>query len=86
MNYKIQPSYRTVIFEDTSCNSRFLIKSSVSTKDTATWEDDGKEYPLVRIDVSSASHPVYTGEKRATTSEGRVAKFNRRFGMKLSSK
>ena len=84
MNYKIQPKYRTVIFEDTSCNTRFLIGSAVETKDTATWEN-GTEYPLVRVDVSSASHPVYTGEKRATTAEGRVAKFNRRFGMKLSS-
>ena len=68
---------RKVIFEDTTCGARFLVMSSVPTEHTAKWED-GQEYPLYRVEVSSASHPVYTGETRQMDTAGRAEKFRAR--------
>ncbi len=84
MNYSVQPKYSYVVFEDTSCEKKFLIRSTVQSEKIIQWED-GKEYPHVLIDVSSASHPFYTGERRTTASEGRVAKFQKRFTAKISA-
>jgi large subunit ribosomal protein L31 len=78
MKEGIHPEYRPVVFRDVSCDKMFLTRSSVRTKDTVVWED-GKEYPLVTVDVSSESHPFYTGKQRLVDAEGRVAKFNRKF-------
>ena len=74
----IHPEYRPVLFHDTSADVYFLIGSTAETDKTHT-HTDGKTYPYVTLDVSSASHPVYTGEQRKTKSEGRVAGFNKRF-------
>lgn len=77
MKKDIHPeNYRKVIFEDASCGARFLIGSTVATTETDKW-DDGVEYPKVSIEVSSSSHPFYTGESR-TIKTGRVEKFKAR--------
>lgn len=78
MKHGIHLAYDYVVFFDTSCGAKFLIRSTCTSDKTIVW-DDGKTYPLINIDVSSASHPVYTGERRKSTNEGRIARFNQRF-------
>ena len=70
-------NYRMVIFEDQGSGARFLIGSTVETGQTAKW-DDGKEYPLYVVEISSASHPFYTGIKTTIDRAGRVDKFKQR--------
>lgn len=70
-------NYRMVIFEDQGSGERFLIGSTVETEETAKW-DDGKEYPLYTVEISSASHPFYTGVKTTIDRAGRVDKFKQR--------
>ena len=78
MKKDIHPdNYRLVIFEDSSNGTKFLIGSTVATEETGTWED-GTEYPLKRMDVSSASHPFYTGQEKVMDSAGRVDRFKQR--------
>lgn len=78
MKKDIHPdNYRLVIFEDISNGSKFLIGSTVATEETATWED-GTEYPVKRVDVSSASHPFYTGQDKVMDTAGRVDRFKQR--------
>lgn len=67
-------NYRPVVFQDESANFSFLTRSTVATKDTVKW-NDGQEYPLVKVHISSASHPFYTGEQKVLDIEGRVDKF-----------
>lgn len=74
----IHPAYRTVLFHDTAADAYFLIGSTVDTDRTQQYSD-GNTYPYVALDVSSASHPVYTGQQRKTQAEGRIAGFNKRF-------
>jgi len=74
----IHPTYRTVLFHDTAADVHYLIGSTVDTDRTQV-HSDGVTYPYVALDVSSASHPVYTGQQRKTQSEGRIAGFNKRF-------
>jgi large subunit ribosomal protein L31 len=78
MKTGIHPDYRTVLFHDTAADVFFLIGSTVDT-DRSHQHSDGTTYPYVALDVSSASHPVYTGQQRKTQSEGRIAGFNKRF-------
>ena len=80
MKPDIHPEYRYVLFHDTSADAYFLIGSTVKTAETREYE--GKTYPYVSLDVSSESHPFYTGKQQTTKSDGRVAKFNKRFGRK----
>lgn len=77
MKLGIHPEYRDVLFHDTSSDTYFVIGSTVKTKQTAEFE--GKEYPYMTLDVSSASHPFYTGQQQVANSDGRIAKFNKRF-------
>ena len=84
MKKGIHPEYDYVIFRDTSCSRDFRIRSTCKSNQTVVWED-GKTYPLINLDVSSASHPVYTGEKRKVQSEGRIAQFNKRFGKRAGN-
>lgn len=70
-------NYRLVIFHDNASGERFLIGSTVVTDKTDTWED-GKEYPLRHVEVSSASHPFYTGNEKIMDTAGRVEKFKAR--------
>ena len=78
MKIDIHPSdYRPVIFEDVTAGKRFLISSTVATSRTDRW-DDGKEYPLFQMEISSASHPFYTGQSKIVDTAGRVDKFKKR--------
>lgn len=78
MKADIHPKeYRDVIFEDTSSGARFLVGSTIHTNETAKW-DDGKEYPLIKVEISSSSHPFYTGESRSVDTTGRLEKFRAR--------
>ncbi|HVX57092.1 MAG TPA: type B 50S ribosomal protein L31 [Candidatus Saccharimonadales bacterium] len=70
-------NYRLVVFEDLNNGSRFLTRSTVAAEETIKWED-GQEYPLVKVHITSASHPFYTGEERVLDLEGRVDKFKAR--------
>jgi len=70
--------YRQVIFEDMTSNAQFLIYSTVPTKETGKFLEDGKEYPLYRVEISSASHPFYTGTEVLLDVAGRVDKFKKR--------
>lgn len=77
MKPNIHPEYRDVVFHDTSCDAYFVIGSTMKTARTIDYE--GETYPYVTLDVSSKSHPFYTGEQRMTKSDGQVAKFRGRF-------
>lgn len=81
MKADIHPNYRDVVFYDTSSEFKFLTKSTIETNETIVWED-GKEYPVYKIEVSSESHPFYTGKKMLLDTAGRVEKFNRRYAKK----
>ena len=78
MKSDIHPDYNLVVFQDTSSDFSFLTKSTMKSKETIKWED-GNEYPLVKVEVSSASHPFYTGKKLFVDTAGRVEKFNQRY-------
>lgn len=80
MKKDIHPDYREVVFLDTSSETTFVTRSTIATKDTI--DLDGKTYPLVKIEVSSASHPFYTGKKLFVDTAGRVEKFNQRYKKK----
>jgi large subunit ribosomal protein L31 len=77
MKKDIHPDYREVVFYDTSSDTTFITRSTIKTSEKIKVE--GKEYPLVKIEVSSASHPFYTGKKIFVDTAGRVEKFNRRY-------
>ena len=79
MKKNIHPEYRDVVFIDVSCEYKFKIKSTIKTNQTITW-DDGKEYPLVKLEISSASHPFYIGKQKMLDTEGRIEKFRKKFG------
>ena len=81
MKKDVHPNYRPVVFQDNSADFAFLTKSTVETKETITWTD-GKEYPLVRVDISSQSHPFYTGKQNIVDTAGRVDRFKRKYGKK----
>jgi len=79
MKPNIHPkNYRLVIFKDISNDYTFLTKSTVETKDKIVW-DDGKEYPLVKVEISNTSHPFYTGKMKLVDTAGRVDKFINRY-------
>ncbi len=73
-------TYRPVLFEDLASGERFLIGSTIATKETASYE--GKEYPKVTVEISSKSHPFYTGEDRVLDKAGRVERFKQRAAKK----
>ena len=78
MKKEIHPEYREVLFHDTSVDKYFLIPSTLNTDQTKEWED-GKTYPYYPLDVSSASHPFYTGKHKIVDTGGRVDRFKKRF-------
>jgi len=81
MKKDIHPEYREVVFYDTSSDTKFMTKSTMSSSETIKWED-GNEYPLIKVEVSSASHPFYTGKKLFVDTAGRVEKFNKKYKKK----
>ena len=74
-------SYRLVVFKDMSNGEQFLTKSCVETKETVTYED-GNEYPIYKLEISSSSHPFYTGKVNFVDTAGRIDKFNKRYAKK----
>jgi large subunit ribosomal protein L31 len=78
MKADIHPKYREVVFQDLSSDFAFLTRSTVNSKETIKWED-GNEYPLIKVEVSSASHPFYTGKHKLMDTGGRVDRFKRRY-------
>lgn len=70
-------NYRLIVIEDLNNGSRFLTRSTAATEETTKW-DDGQEYPLLKVHITSASHPFFTGEERILDIEGRVDKFKAR--------
>jgi len=81
MKKGIHPEYRDVIFWDTSSDFKFISRSTLHTKDTAKWTD-GKDYPVIKVEVSSASHPFFTGKKMFLDTAGRVEKFQKKYNKK----
>lgn len=79
MKSSIHPTnYRHVVFSDEVAGFAFLTRSTAESKETIKWED-GKEYPLIKVHISSASHPFFTGEEKIIDTEGRVDRFKARF-------
>ena len=81
MREGIHPKYDFVIFRDTSADWTMLTKSTRSAKETMKWED-GNEYPVIDVDISSASHPFYTGKQKLVDTAGRIEKFKRKYQKK----
>ena len=80
MKKGIHPKYREVVFQDISTDFAFLTRSTINTKEKIAWAD-GKEYPLVKVEVSSHSHPFYTGKQKIVDTAGRVDRFRRKYGL-----
>jgi large subunit ribosomal protein L31 len=78
MKQNIHPKYAPVVFHDMASGFEFLTKSTMTSSEKVKWKD-GNEYPVVKIEVSSASHPFYTGKKMFVDTAGRVEKFNKRY-------
>ncbi len=81
MKKDIHPTYQDVVFLDTSSDTSFLTRSTIQTKETIQWKD-GQVYPLVRVEISAASHPFYTGKKIFVDTAGRVEKFKKKYAKK----
>lgn len=78
MKKDTHPDYHPVVFLDTSSGTKFFTRSTLTSKETVEWED-GNTYPLVKVEVSSASHPFYTGKMKYVDSAGRVEKFQKKY-------
>jgi large subunit ribosomal protein L31 len=83
MKTDIHPDYREVVFHDLSCDFKFITRSTINTRETTEFE--GKQYPLIKIEVSAESHPFFTGKHKIVDTAGRVEKFRQKFG-KVGSK
>ena len=80
MKPDIHPDYQYVVFQDTAADFSFLSRSTMKSDKTIKWED-GNEYPLIKLDISSASHPFYTGKQNIVDTAGRVERFKRKYQM-----
>jgi len=78
MKEGIHPNYREVVFQDMSNDFKFISRSTIETKEKITL--DGKEYPLIKLEVTAESHPFYTGKHKIVDTAGRVEKFRQKFG------
>jgi large subunit ribosomal protein L31 len=78
MKTDTHPKYEQVVFQDVSSDFSFLTRSTMSSKEKVKWED-GKEYPLIKVEISSHSHPFFTGKQKVIDAGGRVDKFRRRY-------
>jgi len=81
MKQGIHPDYPQAVFEDSSTGYKFLSGSTATSSETVKWED-GNEYPLIRVEVTSDSHPFYTGKQKFAQADGRIEKFNKKYGLK----
>jgi len=84
MKADIHPDYRAVVFQDVTSDFKFLTRSTMAAnaRETIAW-DDGNDYPLVKIEISSATHPFYTGQHKLIDTSGRVDKFRKRYAGKV---
>lgn len=80
MKKNIHPEFKEVLFKDVSCGFMFLTKSTIKTSGEKVKWEDGKEYPVVSVDISSESHPFFTGKQKLVDTEGRVDRFQKKFG------
>ncbi|MBW8823939.1 MAG: type B 50S ribosomal protein L31 [Xanthomonadales bacterium] len=78
MKADLHPNYREVVFQDVTSDFKFLTRSTMATKETIKWED-GNEYPLIKVEISSATHPFYTGQNKIMDTSGRIDKFKKRY-------
>src|SRR5262245_45582814 len=76
MKKNLHPTVRQVVFKDISCDFSFLGTSTMDSKETIEWKD-GKSYPLIKVEISSASHPFFTGKQRVPDTEGRIGRFKK---------
>ncbi len=81
MKENIHPKIHEVVFKDISCDYSFRGQSTMTSKETVKWED-GKEYPLLKVEISSESHPFFTGKQRVLDTEGRIDRFKKKYGRK----
>ena len=81
MKADIHPEYRDDVFQDVTSDFKILSRSTLASKETVKWED-GNEYPLIKLDISSASHPFYTGQHKVMDTGGRIDKFQKRYQQK----
>ena len=81
MKKDLHPEYREVVFQDTSSDFKFITRSTMNSSETITMED-GKTYPVIKVEVSSASHPFYTGKNLFVDTAGRIDKFKQRYAKK----
>lgn len=82
MRKDIHPeNYRLVVFKDMSNDTTFLTRSAANSDETIVYED-GKEYPLIKVEISNTSHPFYTGKSMLIDTAGRIEKFNKRYGQR----
>ena len=79
MKAGIHPEYREVVFVDQGADFSFITRSTIETSETIEWED-GNTYPMAKVDISSASHPFFTGQMKIVDTAGRVERFERRYG------
>ncbi|MCI1893470.1 MAG: type B 50S ribosomal protein L31 [Lactobacillus sp.] len=79
MKQGIHPEYHQVVFMDSSTGYKFISGSTKNSSETIEWED-GNTYPLVRVEISSDSHPFYTGKQKFSKADGRVDRFNKKYG------
>ena len=82
MKKDIHPDYHKVVFQDAGTGTKFLTRSTATSDRKVEWED-GNEYPLIVVDVTSESHPFWTGAQRVMDTAGRVEKFQRRYGNRI---
>lgn len=80
MKKGIHPDYQKVVFMDTTTGYKFMSGSTKSSDETVEWED-GNTYPLIRVEISSDSHPFYTGRQKFAQADGRIDRFNKKYGM-----
>mgnify|MGYP001815342650 CR=1 FL=1 len=79
MRSDIHPENRPVVFQDMSAGTTYITRSTISTSETVVWED-GNEYPLAKVEISSESHPFFTGQMKSVDTAGRVERFEKRYG------
>ena len=84
MKSDIHPQYRPVVFQDVSAGTSFITRSTIGTSETVQWED-GNEYPLYKVEISSESHPFFTGTMKIVDTAGRVERFEKRYGRRKSA-
>jgi large subunit ribosomal protein L31 len=82
MKKNIHPEYREVVFHDVSCDFKFISRSTINARETIEFE--GKQYPLVKLEVSAESHPFYTGTQKIVDTAGRVEKFKNKYGTRAA--